>query len=99
VTLFPPTPTPKPASAPTIASAPRVGLVLGTWRRSDLTRQRAGKALHFGDGVPRFVLVVAGDGYAVGTASGGGVVDLEVWAAAERVPLPELADLGWLRAG
>ncbi len=67
------------------------------WRRSDLTRQRAGKALHYGAGLPTWVLVVAGDGWAIGSATGSEVVDLEEWAARERVALPLAADLDWLR--
>ena len=67
------------------------------WRRSDLTRQRAGKALHYGAGLARFVLVWTGSGYAVGSATGSEAVTLEVWATRERVALPTDEDLAWLR--
>lgn len=67
------------------------------WRRSDLTRQRAGKALHYGTGVPRYVLVWTNWSYAVGSVTGSEVVDLEEWATRERVPLPLAEDLVWLR--
>lgn len=86
------------ASAPTSDRSAPTASQSTPWRRSDLTRQRAGKALHYGAGLPRFVLVVAGDGWAVGSADGSEVVDLEEWAARERVALPVLADLEWLRA-
>ncbi len=67
------------------------------WRRSDLTRQHAGKALHYGAGLARFVLVWTGSGYAVGSATGSEAVTLEVWATRERVALPTDDDLAWLR--
>lgn len=53
--------------------------------------------MHYGAGLPRFVLVAAGDGYAVGSATGSEVVKLEEWATRERVPLPLAEDLVWLR--
>lgn len=95
MSLFPVAP--KAASAPTSDRAPPPASQPTPWCRSDLTRQRAGKALHYGAGLPRFVLVVAGDGWAVGSATGSGVVDLEEWAARERVALPVADDLEWLR--
>ena len=86
-----------PSTSPRSAAASPAAHQPTPWRRSDLTRQRAGKALHYGAGLPRFVLVAAGDGYAVGSATGSEVVKLEEWATRERVPLPLAEDLVWLR--
>ena len=67
------------------------------WLRSDLRHLRSCKALHYGTGVPRYVLVWANWSYAVGSATGSEVVDIEEWATRERVPLPLAEDLVWLR--
>lgn len=89
--------TAEPRIAPVSHDSASAGRQPTPWLRSDLTRQRAGKALHYGAGLPRFVLVAAGDGWAVGSATGSEVVDLEEWARRERVPMPLAADLAWLR--
>lgn len=84
----------KPATATRSDAARPAGSQPTPWRRSDLTRQRAGKALHYGNGLARFVLVVAGDGWAIGSAGGSEVVDLEEWAAREHVELPDARGSG-----
>lgn len=67
------------------------------WLRSDLRHLRSCRALHYGTGIPRYVLVWTNWSYAVGSATGSEVVDLEEWAARERGPLPLAEDLVWLR--
>lgn len=70
------------------------------WRRSDLSHVGLGRGLVYGERPNHAALSMLDDGYIVTDATGTTFgLDVEAWCEHTARPMPEAADLAWMRGG